>query len=89
MRNADMKKFDPTKARELSAFTLEPDTRKRVAELMKKVTDSRRKLEALAEAGGTNGNLDKATLDGGLDRILKAMDQVSRELDELLSKARG
>ena len=56
---------------------------------MKKTTDARQKLEALADAGGTNGKLDKATLDSSLDRILGAMDEVNRELDELLAKARS
>lgn len=56
---------------------------------MKKTSDSRRKLQALANAGSTYGKLDKATLDASLDRILNAMDEVNRELDELLAKARG
>ncbi len=77
------------KARKLNAFTLPLDEKKRVASLMKKAANTRRKLEVLAGASGTNGKLDKATFERGLDRILKAMDEVNRELDELLAKARG
>jgi hypothetical protein len=77
------------KARKLNQFTLPLDEKKRVASLMKKAANTRRKLEALAEASGTNGKLDKPTFERGLDRILKAMDEVNRELDELLAKARG
>ena len=56
---------------------------------MKKTANNQKKLQALATASATIGKLDKATLDAGLDRALKAMDEVNRELDKLLAKARG
>jgi hypothetical protein len=78
-----------SKARELNTLALDPDAKASLAQLMKKTANSRKKLQAFANASATNGKLDKATLDRGLDRALKAIDEVNRELDELLAKARG
>jgi hypothetical protein len=78
-----------SKARELNALTLTPDTRNRVAGIMKKTADIREKLETLAEPGRINGKLDKATLDRELDRILLAMDEINRTLDDLIAKSRS
>ena len=78
-----------SKARELNALRLTPDTRKRVAGIMKKTSETREKLEILADPGKINGKLDKATLDRELDRILLAMDEINRTLDDLIAKSRG
>jgi hypothetical protein len=80
-----------SKARELSKITLDdkPDLRRRASELMKAARDSSEKIEALTEGHGKNGKLDKATLERGLDRIIKAQQEINRELDDLLAKARG
>jgi len=48
------------KARELSKFTLEPELKGKVSELVKAAKDSSRKIEALAEVTAKNGQLDKA-----------------------------
>ncbi len=46
-------------------------------------------MEALNRASTSNGKgLDKATLDRALDRLIKTMDGVNRELDDLLDKAK-
>jgi hypothetical protein len=60
-----------------------------LGELMKKTSENQPKLQTLADAVGTNGKLDKETLDRSLDRMLKAADEINRELDELLAKARS
>jgi len=56
---------------------------------MKKTSENQQKLQTLADAVGANGKLDKETLDRSLDRMLKAADEINRELDELLAKARS
>jgi hypothetical protein len=56
---------------------------------MKAVKATHQKIEALAEASGQNGKLDKVALDQALDRILKAAQQINEEVDNLLVKARG
>lgn len=65
------------------------ESRQKVEELVKAAKDSLQKIDALTEAIATNGKLDKATVDSGLDRILAAMKSVNEELDRLLAKARG
>jgi len=56
---------------------------------MKAAKDASHKVEELTEGHRNNGKLDKATLERGLDRVLTAMEEVNRELDDLLAKARG
>ena len=55
---------------------------------MKRVKATRQKIEALNDAAERNGKLDKATLDAALSRILKAAEEIDREVDDLLAKAR-
>jgi len=55
---------------------------------MKSVKATRQKIEALNEAAGRNGKMDKATMDRALSRILKAAEEINREVDALLAKAR-
>jgi ferritin-like metal-binding protein YciE len=55
---------------------------------MKTVKTTQQKIEALNEASERNGKLDKAVLDEALDRILKAAQEINREVDDLLAKAR-
>ncbi len=51
---------------------------------------SRQTAEALAQVSAANGKgLDKAELDSALDRLIETMDGVNRELDALLTKAKG
>jgi len=60
----------------------------RVEELVKTTKGLMEKIDAVAEATAKNGNLDRATVDAALDRLLRAMKSVNDELDELLAKAR-
>jgi hypothetical protein len=55
---------------------------------MKTVKATHRKIEALNEAAQQNGKLDKAALDQALDRILKAAQEINREVADLVAKAR-
>jgi hypothetical protein len=55
---------------------------------MKTVKATNTKIEALSTASRQNGKLDKAALDEALDRILKAAQEISHEVDDLLAKAR-
>jgi hypothetical protein len=77
------------KARELRKYALDEFSRRRVAELVKKTSENRRKLESFTEVHRTNGNLDPETLERSLDLMLQAADDISRELDKLLAKAKG
>ena len=80
-----------SKARELSKIALDgkPELRAAAALIMKAVKATHQKIEALGEASGQNGKLDKVALDQALDRILKAAQQINEEVDNLLVKARG
>jgi hypothetical protein len=79
------------KARELSKIALDgrPELRATAALIMKTVKATHRNLEALSDAAQQNGKLDKVALDQALDRILKSAEEINREVDELLAKARG
>ena len=79
-----------SKARELSKISLadRPELRKTAAEIMKAVKTTRQRIDALNEGAKRNGKLDKATMDRALDRILKAAEEINREVDQLLAKAR-
>jgi hypothetical protein len=77
------------KARELKTFALDPQSKAKAARLMERVQKSHKTMKALNQASASNGKgLDKATLDSALDRLIETMDQVNRELDALLAKAR-
>jgi len=57
---------------------------------MKAAKATHQKIQALAEVQQRgNGKLDKAAVDRGLARILKAARTINREVDELLAKARS
>jgi hypothetical protein len=56
--------------------------------IMKTVKATRQKIEALHDAAERNAKLDKATIDRALTRIVKAAQDIDREVDELLAKAR-
>ena len=79
-----------SKARELSKISLEsrPELRATASRIMKSVKATRQKIEALNEAAGRNGKMDRATMDRALSRILKAAEEINREVDALLTKAR-
>jgi hypothetical protein len=77
------------KSRELKTFALDPESKAKAAGLMERVRKSHKTMEALNQASASNGKgLDKATLDSTLDRLIETMDQVNRELDDLLAKAK-
>jgi hypothetical protein len=78
------------KARELTAFAIDRESKAKVARLMERARKTRNTIEALNEVSAANGKgLDKATLDSALDRLIETMNGVNRELDALLAKARG
>jgi hypothetical protein len=79
-----------SKALELSkiAANERPELRSVAAQIMKTVKATGKKIEALNAASNRNGKLDKATVDQALDRILKAADEINREVNDLLAKAR-
>jgi hypothetical protein len=79
-----------SKARELSRISLEsrPELRATAAGIVKSVKATRQKIEALSQAAERNGKMDKATMDRALTRILKAAEEINREVDALLVKAR-
>lgn len=77
------------KARKLSTFALDSESRAKAKRLMERVQKSRKTMEVLNRASASNGKgLDKATLDSALDRLIETMDGVNRELDALLAKAK-
>ena len=77
------------KARQPSKVSLDerPELRAVAAQIMKTVKATHQDLEALNEASQRNGKLDKAVLDSALDRILKAAQEINREVSDLLAKA--
>jgi hypothetical protein len=77
------------KTRELNSYPLDASSKQRLAELVKKTRENQRKLQTFVNVHGSNGKLDQETLDHSLDLMLKAADEISRELDKLLAKARG
>ena len=77
------------KRRELNTYPLDVDSKRRLADLVKKTKENQQKLQTFVDVHGSGGKLDKETLDRSLDLMLKAADDISRELDKLLAKARG
>jgi hypothetical protein len=77
-----------SKARELRKIPLDAALRSKVAEIMKTVRDTGKKVKALTDAASSNGVLDRAKTERALDRILKSLQDANRELDELLDQAR-
>src|SRR5271166_6006838 len=59
-----------------------------VAEIMKTVRDTGKKVRDLTDAASKNGILDRAKPERALDRILKSLQDANRGLDELLDQAR-
>ena len=76
-------------ARELNTYQLDVDSKRRLADLVKKTKENQQKLQTFVDVHGSNGKLDKETLDRSLDLMLKAAEDIGRELDKLLAKARG
>jgi hypothetical protein len=76
------------KRRELNTYPLDVDSKRRLADLVKKTKENQQKLQTFVDVHGSSGELDKETLDRSLDLMLKAADDISRELDKLLAKAR-
>ena len=79
-----------SKARELSKISLDsrPELRATASAIMKTVKATRQRIEALNDAFKHNGKMDKASLDRALTRIIRAAEQINREVDDLLTKAR-
>jgi hypothetical protein len=79
-----------SKARELNKLALDSESKRRLAELVKRAKDSHASIRALEKASAGNGKgLDKETLDAALDELIETFQDVNKKLDELLAKARG
>jgi hypothetical protein len=78
------------KARVLQGFDLDPESKGKVAGLMDRVQKTQKTIDSLGQVVASNGQgLDKAMLDGTLDRLIETMEMVNRELDRLLALAKG
>jgi hypothetical protein len=79
-----------SKARELTTLKLDSESRKRASELMKRVTENQKSIQALIRASEGNGKgLDKAELDNVLDDLIKTFEDTNKKLDQLLAKAKA
>jgi len=79
-----------SKARELTKFKLDSESRKRASELMKRVTENQKSIQALIRASEGNGKgLEKAELDTVLDDLIKTFEDTNKKLDQLLAKAKA
>ncbi len=78
-----------SKARELKTLTLDSESRAKVADLMKRMNESHKRIQALSRASEGNGKgLNKAVLDSALDDLIKTFEDANRKLDDLLAKAK-
>ena len=91
MRKSSIFLFEAlSKARELRTLKLDSESRKRASELMKRVTENQKSIQALIRASEGNGKgLDKAELDSVLDDLIKTFEDTNRKLDQLLAKAKA
>ena len=79
-----------SKARELTTFKLDSESGKRAAELMKRVTENQKSIQALIRVSEGNGKgLEKAELDNVLDDLIKTFEDTNKKLDQLLAKAKA
>ena len=79
-----------SKARELTTLKLDSESRNRASELMKRVTENQKSIQALIRSSEGNGKgLDQAKLDSALDDLIKTFEDVNRKLDELIAEAKG
>jgi hypothetical protein len=79
-----------SKARELATLKLDSDSKKRASELMKRVTENQKSIQALIRSSEGNGKgLDKAELDSVLDDLIKTFEDTNKKLDQLLAKAKA
>ena len=79
-----------SKDRKLRTVALDPESRAKAADLMKRANESHKKLHTLTRASQANGKgLDKAVLDSALDDLIKTFEDVNKKLDDLLAKAKA
>lgn len=79
-----------SKARELAKVKLDSESKKRAAELMKRVRENQKSIDALIQVSEGNGKgLNKAELDSVLDDLIKTFEDTNRKLDQLLAKAKA
>jgi hypothetical protein len=79
-----------SKSRELTTLKLDSESRKRASELMKRVTENKKTVEALIRVSEGNGKgLDKSELDSALDDLIKTFEDTNKKLDQLLAKAKA
>ena len=79
-----------SKARELATLQLDSESKKRASELMKRVTENQKTVQALIRTSEGNGKgLDKAELDSVLDDLIKTFEDTNKKLDQLIAKAKA
>ena len=78
-----------SKAKELRTLRLDSESRAKVADLMKRINESHKRIQALSRASeGYGKGLNKAVLDSALDDLIKTFEDANRKLDDLLTKAK-
>ena len=79
-----------SKARELATLKLDSASRKGASELMKRVTENQKTVQALIRVCEGNGKgLDKAELDRVLDELIRTFEDTNKKLGQLLAKAKA
>jgi pantoate kinase len=77
------------KAPQLRTLTLDSESRAKVADLMKRVNESLKRIQTLSRASEGNGKgLNKRALDSALDELIKTFVDANKKLDDLLAKAK-
>lgn len=78
-----------SKARELRTLTLDSESRAKVADPMKRVNESHKRIQTLSRAAEGNGKgLNKVVLGSALDDLIKTFTDANKKLDDLLAKAK-
>ncbi|HXW85472.1 MAG TPA: hypothetical protein VEJ86_13780 [Candidatus Binataceae bacterium] len=65
-----------------------PELRDAARQIMKTVKATGQRLDRLSKTAQRNGRLDRAAIDRSMSRILKAAEEINREVSDLLEKAR-
>ena len=78
-----------SKAKELRTLTLDSESQAKVADLMKRINESHKRIQSLSRASEGNGKgLNKAVVDSALNELIKTFEDANRKLDDLLAKAK-
>ena len=78
-----------SKAKELRTLTLDSESQAKVADLMKRINESHKRIQSLSRASEGNGKgLNKAVVDSALNELIKTFEDANRKLDDLLARAK-